>query len=189
MPKHHSEDFKLAIVQQILKGKSVYSLAKEFNLSSRSIRRWLERFNTTKTVARVERDVEAYKVEDTHVKYALQYLRKSPTINVSDLHNHMKDTFPTFNITPQWLGQVIRVNNETRKRTRRYHEPKTRFKKPLNMCEVKKTFYEEVGKHNIDDIICLDETAVQLFMYKSYSRCRLGRRCVIVIQPSRVLLF
>lgn len=89
MPTHLSDDFKLAIVQQIMNGSSIYSLSKQFNLSSRSIRRWIEKYQQTNSVRR------------------------------------------------------------------------------------------EIRKHSIDDIICLNETAVQLFMYKSYSRCRLGRRCVV----------
>ena len=36
-----------------------------------------------------------------------------------------------FDITPQHLGQVIRDNNKTRKRTRHEHFPKERYKKPI----------------------------------------------------------
>lgn len=179
MPTHLSDDFKLAIVKQVTNGASIYSLSKQFKISPRSIRRWVEKYQQTNSVSREKREVEAYKVYDAHVKYAIAYLRKHPTTTITDLHNHLKQTFPDYDITQQWLGHVLTMNNETRKRTRRYHEPVERFKKPIDMCKVKEEFYNSIRKHNIDDIICLDETAVQLFMYNSYSRCRLGRRCVI----------
>jgi len=39
-------------------------------------------------------------------------------------------------------------------------------------------FYKEVGKYTLDKIISLDETSITPFMYRSYSKCFLGKRCV-----------
>ena len=160
MRTHLSDDFKLAIIKQVTDGTSIYSLSKQFKISSRSIRRWIEKYQQTNYVTREKREVEAYKVYDAHVKYVISYLRKHPTTTITDLHNHLKQTLPNYNITQQWLGQVLTMNNETRKRTRHYHEPVERFKKPIDMCKVKEEFYNTIRKYNIGDIICLDETAV-----------------------------
>ena len=68
---------------------------------------------------------------------------------------------------------VRTCNNQTRKRSRHKHEPKTRFNKPIDMKQELNTFYKKVKEYNIHDIICLDETSVSPFMLNSYSRCKL----------------
>jgi hypothetical protein len=91
----------------------------------------------------------------------------------------MKQTYPTFDITPQHLGQIIRDNNQTRKRTRHQHFPKERHKKPTNKENEMNAFYKEVSKYPLDKIICLDETSVGSHLKPTYSRCFIGKRCVI----------
>jgi hypothetical protein len=44
-----------------------------------------------------------------------------------DLNKILRDQFEDFNITSQNLGQIIRDNNKTRKRTRKEHFPETRY--------------------------------------------------------------
>jgi len=41
------------------------------------------------------------------------------------------------------------------------------------------SFYNEVHKYPIDKIICLDETSVGSHLKPLYSRCYIGKRCVI----------
>jgi transposase len=87
----------------VTNGTSIYSLSKQFQISSRSIRRWIEKYQQTNSVSREKREVEAYKVYDAHVKYAIAYLRNHPTTTITDLHNHLKQMFTNYNITQQWL--------------------------------------------------------------------------------------
>lgn len=47
------------------------------------------------------------------------------------------------------------------------------LKKELN------NFYKTVSKYSLDKIICLDETSIQPAMIKEYSKCLLGKRCVV----------
>jgi len=91
----------------------------------------------------------------------------------------MKKKYPTFDITPQHLGQVIRDNNRTRKRTRHEHFPKERYKKPIEKQTELNKFYNRVKQFPMNKIICLDETSVGSALKPTYSRCELGRRCVI----------
>lgn len=49
------------------------------------------------------------------------------------LHKIVKKKYKDFDITPQHLGQVIRDNNITRKRTRHEHDPKDRYGKPTDI--------------------------------------------------------
>ena len=39
-------------------------------------------------------------------------------ITMLELSKQIKKKYKDFNVTPQWLGKVLRNNNKTRKRTR-----------------------------------------------------------------------
>jgi hypothetical protein len=98
---------------------------------------------------------------------------------MNELLIDMKNKYPTFDITPQHLGQIVRDNNKTRKRTRHEHFPKERYKKPIDKQTELDKFYSKVKQFPINKIICLDETSVGSALKPTYSRCNLGRRCVI----------
>ena len=49
-----------------------------------------------------------------------------------ELSKQIKKKYKDFNVTPQWLGKVLRDNNKTRKRTRHGHFPTTKYNKPIN---------------------------------------------------------
>ena len=61
------------------------------------------------------------------MKTALELLKQNEQLTMNELAIDMKKKYPTFDITPQHLGQVIRDNNKTRKRTRHEHFPKERY--------------------------------------------------------------
>ena len=82
----------------------------------------------------------------------------------------MKNKYPTFDITPQHLGQVIRDNNKTRKRTRHEHFPKERYKKPIEKQNELNKFYNRVKQFPMNKIICLDETSAGSALKPTYSR-------------------
>lgn len=176
----------MLIVQQVIGGKSIYSLTDQFGISKDTIRRWVLRYNQTGSVQRMKRDAVAYKVTDAHVKFATDFLKKYPTTFLRDLINIMKEKFDDFDITEQWLGKILRANNITRKKVRKYHSPYYRYGKAIDRSEMKSKFYDEIKKYPLDRIICLDETAVQLFMYRNYARCRIGERCAITTTSNTV---
>ena len=91
----------------------------------------------------------------------------------------MKKLYPDFDITPQHLGQVLRDNNKTRKRTRHEHFPKERYKKPIQKKEEINKFFNKLNKFSIDKVISLDETSIGSALKPAYSRCELGKRCII----------
>jgi len=43
MPTHRGDELKILIVQQVIGGKSIYSLADQFGISKDTIRRWVIR--------------------------------------------------------------------------------------------------------------------------------------------------
>lgn len=104
---------------------------------------------------------------------------KNEQLTMDELLIEMKNKYKDFDITRQHLGRVVRANNRTRKRTRHQHFPKERYKKPTNKENEMNDFYKEVSKYPIDKIICLDETSVGSHLKPAYSRCYIGKRCVI----------
>jgi len=59
------------------------------------------------------------------------------------------------------------------------HYPKERYEKPTYIKKELKAFYKEVNKYLLDKIISLDETSIKPAMYLPYSKCFLGKRCVV----------
>ena len=58
-------------------------------------------------------------------------MKQNEQLTMNELAIDIKKKYPSFDNTPQHLGQVIRYNNKTRKRTRHEHFPKERYKKPI----------------------------------------------------------
>ena len=40
-------------------------------------------------------------------------------------------------------------------------------------------FYKEISKYSLNKIISLDETSISLALIMEYSKCSLGKRCVV----------
>ena len=74
-------------------------------------------------------------------------------ITMEELAKIVKKKYNDFDITSQHLGQILRDNNITRKRTRHEHYPKERYSKPTNQTKELKTFYKEVRKYSLSKII------------------------------------
>ena len=148
-----------------------------FKCSERSLKRWIERYEELEEIKRLSRNPISYKITKEQVKYAIQKLKENEQITMEELHKIVKKKYKDFDITPQHLGQVIRDNNITRKRTRHEHYPKERYGKQTDIKKELKTFYNEVNKYSLDKIISLDETSIQPSMILEFSKCELGKRC------------
>jgi transposase len=180
MSKHKSTDYKLTAVKYYLKGKSsLDEVCNIFNCSPKSLYRWVKRYKMIKTLQRQNRKHISYKITKQQLKYAITLLNKNEHITMKELSSIVQKKYKDYNITSRHLGKVIRDNNITRKRTKHKHYPKFRHKNLTNLNEDLKRFYDEVIKYPINKIICLDETAIQPTMIKEYSRCYLGKRCIV----------
>ena len=49
----------------------------------------------------------------------------------------------------------------------------------MDITKELKTFYNKVSKYSLDKIISLDETSIQPSMIMEFSKCTLGKRCVV----------
>jgi len=178
--KHKSEDYKISAVKYYLKNKdNIRKTCKIFDCKKSTLQRWIQRYKTSKNITRRNRKSTSYKIIKPQVKTALELLKNNEQFTMNELVIDMKKKYPTFDITPQHLGQVIRDNNKTRKRTRHEHFPKERYKKPIDNATEMNNFFTEVRKFPINKIICLDETSVGSALKPTYSRCNLGKRCII----------
>lgn len=178
--KHKHEDLKLSAVHHYLHTNKPYTeISNIFNVSRRSFKRWLDRFLDENQIKRHNRPSISYKIRQPHIQFALTKLQENEQITMSDLNKKLEEKFSNYNITPQHLGQVLRDHNKTRKRTRREHFPSTRYGLPVDRQSEFDRFYRKVDQFDLEHIICLDETSIQLGLYPDYSRCKLGKRCVL----------
>jgi len=180
MTKHKSEDYKLSAVNYYIKNKCSMDIVCDiFGCSKTSLKRWIDKYNKDKTIKRYTRKPISYKITKDQVKYALTLLKQNQQITMTELVKLVKKKYKDFDITPQWLGKVLRDNNKTRKRTRHEHFPTIKYQKPINKEEELTKFYKEVDKYKLNKIISLDETSISPAMIAEYSRCESGKRCVV----------
>ena len=185
MSKHKSEDYKITAVKYYLDNETTYKNTCDiFKCSERSLKRWIERYQKEKSIKRHIRKSISYKITNEQVKYALTLLKNNQQITMTELAKLIKKKYKDFDITPQWLGKVLRDNNKTRKRTRHEHFPKTRYNNPIDKNKELEKFYKKINKYKLNKIISLDETSISPAMITEYSRCQIGQRCIIKTDDS-----
>ena len=177
---HKSEDYKISAVKYYLKNKdNIRKTCKIFDCSKTSLQRWIDRYKTTKNITRKNRTPISYKINKDQVKTAVNIIDKNEQLTIDELLFVMKQKYKDLDISGRHLGRVIRANNRTRKRTRHQHYPKERRKQLTDKNKEMEAFYNEVRKYPINKIICLDETSIGSHLKPSYSRCYIGKRCII----------
>jgi len=112
---HKSEDYKISAVKYYLKNKdNIRKTCKIFDCKKSTLQRWIKRYETSKNLTRRNRKPISYKITKPQVKTALELLKQNEQLTMNELAIDMKKKYPTFDITPQHLGQVIRdVNGAT----------------------------------------------------------------------------
>jgi len=124
MPVHHSIDYKVSAVKHYIhKTKNYVKTCSEFNCSLTSLKRWVKRYKQEKSVNRHNRSNVSYKIKRKHVDLALELLKKNEQITLSELSKLIKKKYKDYVLTSRHLGNVIKDNNITRKRTRHEHFP------------------------------------------------------------------
>ena len=98
---------------------------------------------------------------------------------MSELLMMMKEKYKDFDISQQHLGRIMRNHNRTRKRTRHEHFPSERRKILTDKEKELDDFYNTVKQYPMDKIFSFDETSVGALLMPSYSRCYIGKRCVV----------
>ena len=155
---HKSEDYKISAVKYYLKNKdNIRKTCKIFDCKKSTLQPWIKRYKTSKNLTRRNRKSISYKITKPQVKTALELLKQNEQLTMNELAINMKKKYPKFDITPQHLGQVIRDNNKTRKRTRHEHFPKERYQKPIEKQTELNKFYSRVKQFPMNKIIYNNE--------------------------------
>ena len=185
MAPHKSEDFKLSAVKHYLKIKNQTETCRIFGCSERSLMRWINKFKTTKTVKRKTRKYVAYKVKKEYVEFIKKEIRKNKTITISDLTSKLNQKYNE-HLSKSQIANVIKDNNITLKQTKVRHEPKTRYKKPIDINKQIDEFYKTIKKHKLNDIISIDETSLNAYEVRKHCYETIGKRCVIKTHSQEV---
>jgi transposase len=184
---HKSQDYKLSVVKHYLvSDKTQEEVCEIFGCSSRSLMRWVERYENTGSIERKNRKPVAYKVKKEHLKFIVKELKSNPTITMEDLLALLKNKFDELELSRRHLAQVVKDNYISLKQTRIRHEPEKRFGKQVNINKNLKEFYKEIKKYSIDDIICIDETSINSLQKRQHCYSEVGKRCTITTTSQEV---
>jgi transposase len=187
MPHQKSIDYKeTAVNYYLVDDKTQEEVCKIFNCSRRSLMRWVKQHENEGKIKGYERKPKAYKVHKEHVDFLLQEIKKNKTITIDDLLYLLKNKYPDAQLSQSHLHRIIRDNNITLKLTRIRHEPVKRFGKDIDINNNLKDFYNEIKQHNIEDIICIDETSIKSLQKRNHCYSGIGKRCVIKTQSQEV---
>jgi transposase len=178
MTKQFTPDLKLKAVQYYHKINNYVNVCKVFECSERSLKRWVERYDKTKNVDRKTRKLGSYKLEKQHIHFIKEILRKHTDIQMNFLQELLKSKFPKLDISRQYLSDIIRDNNITRKRATFKHFPKTYRGNIRNEQQELKEFFDIINQFKLEDIISIDETSVSTSLTHNYCRAFLGDRCI-----------
>ena len=187
MNKYKSDDYKLGAVKYYLKhNDSMDKVCEIFDCKKSTLKGWIDRYRTTKNLTRKNRKPISYKINKEQVRTAVNMIDKNEQLTMDELLFSMKQKYKELDITRRHLGRVIRANNRTRKRTRHQHYPKERRKQLTDKSKEMEMFYNEVHKYPLNKIICLDETSIGSHLKPSYSRCYIGKRCIIKTKNEKI---
>lgn len=183
----HSDDYKRAAVRHYLNISHIRAeTCRIFGCLNLTLGRWIERFQAEGNLDRHNRQSRVYKMSETQVQEAVDFLANHQTKSISELHAHLQETFDDFDISVAHLYRVVRDNNLTRKRTKHGHYPRVRRGVENNRKADLEDFYRIVSAHPIDRIVSIDETSLTPFMFRPYSRCALGEKCIEITDENKV---
>ena len=186
MSKQFSSDLKLKAVKYYYKVNNYAEVCKIFECSERSLKRWIERYEKYKTVDRKPRQQGSYKINKNHIKFIKETLKKNNDIHIKVLYLLFKNKFPDLDISRQYIHDLIRDNNITRKRATFEHFPLTYRGESRDEQAELQAFFKEIKKFSLDDIISIDETSLSTSLGFNYCRNELGKRCIIKTNDNAV---
>ena len=186
MVKQFSSDLKLKAVNYYNKIKNFKKVCDIFECYHRSLKRWVLKYSKIKDLDRKEREKGSYKIKQIHIDFIKDELRNNNDIHMQLLHQKLHNKFTDLSICRQYLSNIIRDNNITRKRATFEHFPKTYRGKDRNEKEELKAFFNVIKNFNLDDIICIDESSLSTSLKYNYCRNALGDRCIIKTDDNSV---
>jgi hypothetical protein len=127
----------------------------------------------------------AYKVKKEYVDFIKQEIKKDKTITMNDLTNNINNKFNII-LSSSHITSVVSDLNITLKQTKLRHDPKTRYKKLIDINKQLTDFYKIIKKHKLEDIISIDETSLNAYEVRKHCYETIGKRCVIKTHSQEV---
>ena len=186
MPTQASSDLKLKAVKYYYKVNNYSKVCDIFECSERSLKRWIERYEKYDTVDRIPRKKGSYKIKKEHIKFIKETIKNNNDIHIKILFLLLKNKFPNLDISRQYIHDILRDNNITRKRATFEHFPLTYRGEPRDEKAELKAFFKEIKKFSLDNIILIDETSLSTSLGFNYCRNELGKRCIIKTDDNAV---
>lgn len=155
--KQHTEDYKLAAVRYYINNEDAtyQSTCNIFDCSLRSLKRWVQIYDETENLKRKEREGGAYKVTTEQVRFIERELKKTPDMFIKDLHIKLSDKFPNNTLNRQYIHEIIRDNNITRKRAVHSHFPVLFRGQLRDKAAEMKRFFDVINEFELKDIISI----------------------------------
>lgn len=177
MGPHKSTDYKFSAVKYYLDNDNI-SLENTCNIykcSKQSLYRWVQRYLITGDVSNKQRKEGSYKVKRNHVQFIKNLIKEKPDIFLWQILEQLNEKYK-IKISKSHLINIIKYLNLTYKKFYENHNPITRFGKEINYKEAFKQFYDKIKKYKIEDLVCLDETSIQVGVGFSSGRILMGKR-------------
>ena len=179
MVKQYSSDLKVKAVKYYLKHKNYSQTCEIFECSPRSLKRWIEKYKRKGSVERKKRIEKSYKITKQHVDFIKKSIKEKPDILMKNLHVQLSNKFKSLDISRQYLSDILRDNNITRKRATFTHFPKTLRGQPRSEKDELKRFFKVIEKFSLNNLISIDETSLSSSLSLNYCRDKLGKRCIL----------
>jgi transposase len=172
MGKHKSSDYKFSAVEYYLNNEdlSLQYTCDIYNCSKYSLVRWVRRYLEYGTVENKDRKEGAYKVKKEHVKFIIDLIKVKPFITLTDILGYFHKKFNDITLSKTHLSNIIKYANLTYKKVQITHKPDLRYNKPINYEEEYNKFYSKIKKYNLDDIISIDESSINIGLHPNKGR-------------------
>ena len=82
MSPHKSQDYKLSAVKYYLKTKDASETCRIFEYSSRSLMRWIKKYQTSQSIERKERVNVAYKFQQKNIEFIKKRFKLNIPISI-----------------------------------------------------------------------------------------------------------
>lgn len=175
MPRHHSNDYKHAVVQYYLSNHSdLRKTCEVFKCSHVSLMRWTKRYQRDGTVAPKAHNMPSIKITPEIKRFIIKTVKDNNTITLWDLAELVLHDFD-IHVSASTIYRVLEKHRISRKRVRMKYYPE----KGISRKDALKQYYQQLQDVSPRKIISLDETAIYLNMKPIYGRNERGKRVVI----------
>ena len=190
MGKHKSTDYKLSAVKYYLNndGKSLSKTCSIFECSKYSLARWVKRYISTGSVENKPRKEGAYKIKKIHVRFIIELIKRKPTITLTDILGYFHKQFINITLSKTHLSNIIKFANLSYKKIQITHKPDTRYNIPINYDEEYKKFYSKIRKYNLNNIISIDESSINVGLSINKGREEIGKRLDKITKDNKVFV-